>query len=75
MDRSTAIQIINSLYPADSRYPGVRTIGEELLAQARREVDERTWKDEPTPVLVRYAELCKRLERAAKSKQGDPFEI
>jgi len=63
MDRCKAIQIINAFYPADSQYPKTKEIGEKFLAQAKRECDiVYNWRDEPTNVLVRYAELCEERE-------------
>lgn len=56
--RERAIRIIEALYPPDSPYDP--TIGQELLEQARRECND--WRDEPTPVLVRYAQLCREFE-------------
>ncbi len=57
--RQRAIDLIEALYPADSPYDP--TIGQALLEQARRECDD--WRNEPTPILVRYAELCQEFER------------
>lgn len=69
MDRDRAIQIINALYPVGSEYPDTNAIGEELLAQAKREVRSGlTWQDEPTPVLIRYAELCEQREMESERK-------
>ena len=63
MKRYTAIQIINSLYPTDSQYPETNAIGEVLLSQAKLEYGATPdWRDEPTEVLVRYAELCKQWD-------------
>ena len=56
MDREQAIQQIEGLYPTDSQYTETNKIGERLLAQAKREVIG--WQNEPTEVLIRYAELC-----------------
>lgn len=57
MNRDEAIQTIEGLYPADSEYDDTAAIGEVLLRQARfgRAHD---WRNEPTDILVRYAELC-----------------
>ena len=54
--RALAISQIEGLFPTDSQYAETTTIGERLLAQAKREV--QGWRNEPTEVLVRYAELC-----------------
>ena len=59
MNREEAIRHIENLYPADSPYDP--TIGQELLAQAKREVND--WRTEPTEVLIRYAQLCIQKER------------
>lgn len=56
MDRGHAIKFIESLYPADSQYKTTAAIGQQLLEQAKRDVSG--WRSEPTPVLVRYAQLC-----------------
>ncbi len=56
MDREEAIQQIEGLFPADSQYKETNKMGERLLAQAKKEVEG--WRNESTPVLVRYAELC-----------------
>ncbi|MGR9052754.1 MAG: hypothetical protein ACU84J_08910 [Gammaproteobacteria bacterium] len=55
-DREEAIRHIENLYPADADYEDTAAIGRELLAQAKREV--LGWRNEPTAVLIRYAELC-----------------
>jgi len=59
MTREYAIEVIQSLYPADSDWPDTAKVGQELLERAEREV--AGWKTKPTEVLIRYAELC--LER------------
>ena len=56
MEREQAIQMIEGLFPADSQYIKTSEIGERLLAQAKMEVVG--WRNEPTDVLIRYAELC-----------------
>jgi len=56
--REQAIQEIEALFPTDSQYRDIKEIGERLLAQARAE----NWRKESTPVLVRYAELCRAEE-------------
>lgn len=63
MSREEAISHIENLFPADSGYDGTAEIGSDLLMQAKREC-MISWRDEPTEVLVRYAELCLRLESA-----------
>ena len=57
MTREEAIQHIENLYPADSGYKDTEEVGQTLLAQAKREVNSGWW-NEPTNVLIRYAELC-----------------
>jgi hypothetical protein len=61
MDRQKAIETIELLYPADSQYPDSAQIGKGLLLQAQDEVNN--WRNEPTPVLIRYAQLCIELEQ------------
>lgn len=61
MTRDEAIKNIEALYPTDSQYPDTAQIGQELLSQAKREVNG--WRTEPTAVLVRYAELCINKEK------------
>lgn len=56
MDRETAIEYIANLFPADSEYEETADIGKALLERAKREV--LGWRNEPTAVLVRYAQLC-----------------
>ena len=56
MNREYAIEVINSLYPPDCEFPDTAAIGQELLEQARNEV--QGWRTEPTEVLIRFAELC-----------------
>ena len=56
MDREQAIQEIEGLFPTDSQYDKTNEVGERLLAQAKREVVG--WRNEPTEILIRYAELC-----------------
>jgi len=64
MTRDEAIRIIDSLYPTDSEFEQTNQVGEELLAQAKREVNVNplTWRNEPTRILIRYAELCEQRE-------------
>ena len=61
MDREQAIAIIEGLFPTDSQYVETTKIGERLLAQAKREIEG--WRNETTPVLIRYAELCQAEEK------------
>lgn len=56
MDRQQAIDTIEGLYPTDSQYSETTTIGKRLLQQAKGELNN--WRNEPTEVLIRYAELC-----------------
>ena len=56
MNREKAIQVIESLYPADAPYPDTAAIGQELLEQAKMEVTG--WRTEPDEVLIRNAQLC-----------------
>lgn len=57
--REDAIDVIESLYPADSDYPDTAKVGQELLERAERDV--AGWRTKPDAVLFRYAALC--LER------------
>ena len=56
MTREDAIRIIEDLYPADSQFNMTAARGQEILDRAKREV--ASWRQEETPVLIRYAELC-----------------
>jgi len=56
MNREEAIAEIEGLFPTDSQYEETTKVGERLLAQAKREVEG--WRNETTPVLLRYAALC-----------------
>jgi len=58
--REEAIADIEALFPTDSQYEATNLVGERLLAQAKREVEG--WRTESTPVLLRYAELCRQEE-------------
>lgn len=63
MTRDEAASTIEALYPTDSEYPDTNKVGADLLAEAQRLVAKvRTWRDEPTEVLVKYAELCGKYE-------------
>lgn len=66
MDREKAIETIELLYPADSQYPDSAQIGKGLLMRAKDEVNN--WRNEPTPVLIRYAQLCIELEQEQERK-------
>ena len=66
MNRDYAIEVINSLYPPDSEFPDTAAIGQELLEQARNEVNG--WQTEPTEVLIRLAELC--IQKENEELQG-----
>ena len=67
--REAAIQTISDYYPTDSQYPETGAIGKKLLAQAKREKQSiLTWRDEPTSVLIRYAELCRQREQESREK-------
>ena len=61
MNRERAIEIIKFLYPANSQYKKTSEIGQKLLEQAK--IDTASWENEPTTVLIRYAELCIEEER------------
>ncbi len=63
--RKTAIQTIEGLFPTDSPYPDTNQVGELLLTQAKR----GTWRNEPTDVLLRYAELCQAEENRQASRK------
>lgn len=56
MDREQAIEQIEGLFTVHREYEDTNKIGERLLTQAKREVEG--WRNESTPVLIRYAELC-----------------
>lgn len=56
MTREQAIQHIENLFPPDSIYADTAEAGQKLLDQAKRDV--AAWRQEPTEVLVRFAELC-----------------
>lgn len=74
MTRDEAIKTIEQLYPADDRmFPDAAMVGQSLLEQAQNEVGTKlTWRNEPTKVLIRYAELCleeeKRQTRAVEKR-------
>lgn len=54
MTREQVIQMIESLFPADSEYGDVAETGRELILRALAD----QWRNLPTPVLTRYLELC-----------------
>lgn len=64
--REQAIANIEGLFPADSQYEQTREIGKRLLEQAKMEV--QGWRNEPTEVLISYAELC--IAEENKQTQG-----
>lgn len=67
--RDEAVKTINALYPTDSEYPRTNKVGKNLLAEAQRLVAKvRTWRDEPTEVLIKYAELCREYENTQYEK-------
>lgn len=72
MDRKRAIEVIECLYPADSDNPHSAKTGKGLLLQAKDEVNN--WRNEPTPVLIRYSQLCIELEREQDRKAGKKYE-
>jgi len=51
------ISTIEWLYPIDSEYDSVKSIGEKLLLEAIADTFF-DWRDLPEEVLIRYAELC-----------------
>jgi hypothetical protein len=59
--RRRAIDTIEALYPPDSPYDP--TLGQELLEQARRDCSD--WRDEPTPILIRLAQLNRNQEESS----------
>jgi len=75
MNRDEAIRIIETLYPVDSEYEDTAKIGQELLAQAKRDVS--AWKQESDEVLRRYAYLCVQRERDAPhpARKNPPDQI
>ena len=60
MDKQKAINEIEGLFPADAEYSDTAEIGQRLLEQARREINN--WRNEPEAILFRYLELCQREE-------------
>ena len=57
MNKEKAIQVIETLFPADSSWQGTSYKGENLLNEARNEIIGN-WRNESEAVLIRYAELC-----------------
>ena len=60
IDRAQALAIISATYPADSEHPHTRSVGLDLLEQAREACHD--WRNEPDDVLEVYARLCLDLE-------------
>ena len=69
-ERNKAIATIEALFPADAEYPRTAVVGCRLLEQAKKEL--AGWRTLPTPVLIRYAQLCEdeenHLQRTAVEK-------
>ncbi len=61
MNRNEAIAIIKNTFPPETE------VGMDLLAQAKAETTRL--ETEPTPVLIRYANLCKKNCKIDKSKE------
>jgi hypothetical protein len=57
--RDKAIADVERLFPADSTFPDTAKVGQELFLQAMFE----TWRDAPSDVLTRYAQLCIRRQQ------------
>lgn len=58
-NREKAIRNINGLFPPDCEYTDTAAIGEQLLAQAKRETGYADdWRDLPDNVLARFEQLC-----------------
>ena len=68
MNRKEAINIIEQSYPADSQLITIAITGQRLLTQARHEAMD--WRDQPEPVLQRYAELCREEARRRNREQS-----
>jgi hypothetical protein len=60
-ERNRLIAQIEPLYPPDCEYPDTCAIGRQLLVQAQEEA--KNWRDEPLPILRRFAQLCIEEER------------
>ena len=56
MDRHTAIETIENMFPVDAVYEDTAAIGRRLLQQAKEKT--QGWRDEPDEVLIEYARLC-----------------
>lgn len=54
MTREQVIEVIEHIFPADSKYEETADIGTKLLFQAIAD----QWRQLPTAVLARYAEFC-----------------
>lgn len=54
-EREQAVEVIEALFPPETE------IGQELLRQAKREVE--SWRHLPLSVLTRYAALCREKEQ------------
>lgn len=76
MTKDEAIKIIDALYPIDSEFEETNVVGEELLAEAKFRVGQLIdWRDEPTKVLVKYAQLCQQYDQLTCQKVREPFAI
>ena len=64
LTREKAIQEIEQLYPPDSAFPLTAAIGQELLAEAKRQC--ASWKNEPDAVIFELLNLCRDKERNAR---------
>ena len=62
MKRDEAIKTIEGLLPADSEYPDTANLGKKFLEQAKNEINN--WRDQPTNVLIRYAQLCSEYDES-----------
>lgn len=56
-DRRRAIVDIEALFPADAQYQDTAALGRDFLDRARASALD--WRNEPTPVLLEYARLCR----------------
>jgi hypothetical protein len=65
--KEKSIQIIESLYPADSDSDEIAKIGLTLLNQAKR--IQGNWRHEPESVLIDYAMFCNELHKELLEKQ------
>lgn len=69
--RARAISIIEGLFPTDSEYVGTNSIGKRLLQQAKDELNN--WRNEPTNILIRYAQLCEQEENRSVRNIIKPY--